>query len=110
MYIFFFVDESCDSENNYIRLNRFYTDTPARQNYHFWLYLEREESNNINESLLTKPFYIFIDVKFEYIPEEEEEEDEQPITVINSFREDKCVVCLSKEPKVLFYDCMYYCV
>ena len=42
--------------------------------------------------------------------EEEEEENEQPITVIKSFREDKCIVCLSKEPKVLFYDCMHYCV
>ena len=109
----FFVDESSDNENKYIRVNRFYMDIHARQNYHLWLYLERKEINNINENLLTKPFEIHIDVGCEYSPEDpetEEEEDEQPSTVIKSFREDKSVVCLSKEPKVLFYDCMHYCV
>ena len=39
-----------------------------------------------------------------------ESEDEDEPDTIKSFREDKCVVCLSKEPKVLFYDCMHYCV
>ena len=61
--------------------------------------------------LFTNPFEIHIDVVAGYfIEEEEEEEEEKPITVIKSFREDKCVVCLMNEPKVLFYDCMHYCV
>ena len=73
----------------------------------------------IQTKYLKKPFQIHIDVNVEYFPEEEEEEyeveitreeEEESTTVIKPFREDKCVVCLSKEPKVLFNDCMHYCV
>ena len=67
-------------------------------------------STNIKTKLFTNPFEIHIDVEAGYgIEEEEEEEEEKPIT-IKSYREDKCVVCLMNEPKVLFYDCMRYCV
>ena len=62
-------------------------------------------------SSYTKPFEIHIDAYDDYNSYVgEEEEEEKPITVIKSFREDKCVVCLSKELKVLVYDCMHYCV
>ena len=69
------------------------------------------EYSNENK-MISKPFQIIISVRAEYYmeDEEEEEEKEKPITVIKSLRENKCVVCLSKEPKVLFYDCMHYCV
>ena len=72
--------------------------------------LKYVENNTYTDKIFKKPFQIHIDVNVEYFPEEEEEEEEKPITVIKSFREDKCVVCLMNEPKVLFYDCMHYCV
>ena len=46
----------------------------------------------------------------EYEIEITEEEEETAITVIKSFREDKCLVCLENEPKVFFLDCKHYCV
>ena len=72
--------------------------------------LKYVENNTYTDKIFQKPFQIHIDVNVEYFPEEEEEEKEKQITVIKSFREDKCVVCLMNEPKVLFYDCMHYCV
>ena len=80
------------------------------------------------DTYFQKPFENHIDIHNYYEPvdledenEEEEEkeeyeveitreEEEKPITVIKSFREDKCVVCLMNEPKLLFYDCLHYCV
>ena len=72
----------------------------VRSYYDLFIYQYQNE-------LFTNPFEIHIDVEAGYGIEEEEEE--KPIT-IKSYREDKCVVCLMKEPKVLFYVCMYYCV
>ena len=78
------------------------------------------ENNTYTDKIFKKPFQIHIDVNVQYFPEEVQDESEQEneeeskeeisITVIRSFREDKCVVCLMNEPKVLFYDCMHYCV
>ena len=68
------------------------------------------------DTYFQKPFEIHINIHNYYEPvdledenEDESKDEDEPIT-IKSFREDKCVVCLSKEPKVLFYDCMHYCV
>ena len=81
--------------------------------------LKYVENNTYTDKIFEKPFQIHVDVNVEYFPEEEEEEyevditreeEEEPLTVIKSFRGEKCVVCLSKEPKVLFYDCKHYCV
>ena len=35
---------------------------------------------------------------------------EDPVYTSKSFKEDKCVICLSKEPQVLFVECRHYCV
>ena len=43
--------------------------------------------------------------------ESEEEEIEDDLVVVSKpFKTDKCVVCLFKEPKTLFYNCLHYCV
>ena len=41
--------------------------------------------------------------------ESEAESEDEPIT-LEVYKEDKCVVCLNNEPKILFYDCVHYCV
>ena len=41
---------------------------------------------------------------------EEEEIEEDPFAVSKPFKTDQCVVCLSKEPSVLFLECLHYCV
>ena len=83
--------------------------------------LDREYRYDMNESLLSKPFEIYIDIDCEYSPEQEEEEivddleyqlddEEDPVAVSKPFKTDQCVVCLSKEPSVLFLECLHYCV
>ena len=68
------------------------------------------------DTYFQKPFEIHKDIHNYYEPvdledeNEDESEDEDEPDTIKSLREDKCVVCLSKEPKVLFYECMHYCV
>ena len=42
--------------------------------------------------------------------EDESEEEEEPPKVSRSFKTDQCVVCLSKEPELLFIDCLHRCV
>ena len=42
--------------------------------------------------------------------EEKEEEEEEPPKVSRSFTTDLCVICLLKEPELLFIDCLYRCV
>ena len=42
--------------------------------------------------------------------EEKEEEEEEQSKVSRSFKTDQCVVCLSKEPRILFFNCLHYCV
>ena len=74
---------------------------------------ENVGNNDYINKVFRKLFQIHVDLFAEYFTddeEEEEEEEEKRITAVKSFGEDKCVVCLSKEPKVLFYDCMHYCV
>ena len=41
---------------------------------------------------------------------EEGEIEEEPVVVSKPFKTDQCVVCLSKEPSVLFLECLHYCV
>ena len=40
---------------------------------------------------------------------ESEDKEDESIT-LKSYKEDKCVVCLKNKPKILFYDCVHYCV
>ena len=42
--------------------------------------------------------------------ENELEEDKAPVAVSEPFKTDQCVVCFSKEPKILFFNCLHYCV
>ena len=65
----------------------------------------------------SKPFEIHIEIITEYRTlgeyvsevEVESEEEDKP-TIIKSYREKHCVVCLSNKPEVLYYDCKHYCV
>ena len=41
---------------------------------------------------------------------EDEDEGEEPPRVSMPFKTDRCVVCLTNEPKILFYNCLHYCV
>ena len=41
---------------------------------------------------------------------EEEEIEDDLVVVSKPFKTDQCVVCLSKEPKILFFNCLHYCV
>ena len=65
---------------------------------------------------LEKPFEIHIDVRQEHnllivgAEEEEEEEEKPPKPLEESFRIDKCVICLDKEPNILFTDCNHICI
>ena len=100
-------------------VNIYYDDGDDGDDFHF---CEPEYLEIGPYASYTKPFGILIDAYaayriIQYEEEEEyeveitrEEEEEQPITVLKAYKEDKCEVCLSKEPKVLFYDCMHYCV
>ena len=47
---------------------------------------------------------------YEYNIPEDESEDEEPPKVCMPFKTDYCVVCLTNEPKILFYNCLHYCV
>ena len=83
--------------------------------------------NDNNNKILLNPFEIYIEVKSKFLirelpsyydetehefePETElEPEDEEPVSVSKPFKTDQCVVCLSKEPSVLFLECLHYCV
>ena len=58
------------------------------------------------------PIEIHIDAYGCYREEVAEEyyESEDESMTLKSYKEDKCVVCLNNEPKILFYDCVHYCV
>ena len=109
----FLVNESYDDEDKYIIVNKIYVDKPEG----YWLFLDREDRYDINESLLSKPFEIHIDIDCEYSPEQEEveieddlEEDPAPVAVSEPFHSDQCVVCLSKKPELLFVNCLHRCM
>ena len=40
----------------------------------------------------------------------DESEDEFPINDFKTFKSDQCVICLEKEPKVLFCNCRHICI
>ena len=62
---------------------------------------------------LENPFEIHIDEQQEYnlliVGAEEEEEEQQQQQPEESFRTDTCVICLDKEPNILFTDCGHIC-
>ena len=89
----------------------------------------------IDTRLFDEPFYIHIDVYFEFmtpmarnfealnwvryiesrneIEEEEEEsdEEEEPYTPpVETYRQDCCVVCLESKPNILYLDCMHIAI
>ena len=112
----FLVNKSYDDEDKYIIINKIYVDKPEG----YWLFLDREDRYDVNESLLSEPFEIHIDIDCEYSPEQEEEEieddlgnqldEEDLVAVSKPFKTDQCVVYLSKEPSVVFLECLHYCV
>ena len=65
------------------------------------------------------PIQIYVDAYAYYrwrneVAEESEgeskaESKDESIT-LEAYKEDKCVVCLNNEPKILFYNCVHYCV
>ena len=63
-------------------------------------------------SYFMKPFEIhaMIHDYYKYNIPDDESEDEEPPRVSMPFKTDKCVVCLNNEPKILFYNCLHYCV
>ena len=77
------------------------------------------EYSNENK-LISKSFQIRISVCAQYYMEEEEEpeledefeepvdeEETAPVAVSEPYKTDQCVVCLSKEPELLFMDCLH---
>ena len=46
----------------------------------------------------------------EEVAEESEAKSEDESITLKAYKEDKCLVCLNNEPKILFYDCVHYCV
>ena len=76
--------------------------------------------------IFSEPFQIIIglcaDYYIEEIEGEEEEEDieveitrgededEETPKVTKSFKPDKCVICLSNEPNILFSNCKHICI
>ena len=41
---------------------------------------------------------------------EDEEDDEPPEPIEESFRTDNCIICLDKEPNILFTGCNHICI
>ena len=59
------------------------------------------------------PIVIYIDARgvYEWTDTEvESEESEDKSITLKAYKTDKCVVCLPNEPKILFYDCVHYCI
>ena len=42
--------------------------------------------------------------------EEEEEEEEQPKPIEDHFKTDQCIICMEKEPSILYVRCRHICV
>ena len=93
------------------------------------LTMSTEESNNgyeftieDKEKFIQEPYTIIIDLTAECVEPHQSVSDEEPVfdeepsmaeeppRVSRSFKTDKCVVCLSKDPRILFLNCLHYCV
>ena len=37
-------------------------------------------------------------------------EDFEPMPLIKSFKEEKCVICLENDPNILFNECKHICI
>ena len=63
-------------------------------------------------NIFKKPFEIRVKASDYYRSNREffDDESEDESITLKSYKEDKCVVCLNNEPKILFYDCVHYCV
>ena len=85
--------------------------------------MSTEESNNgyeftveEREKFINEPYNIIVVLTAECVEphqpphNEESDTDEEPPRVSMPFKTDKCVVCLNNEPKILFYNCLHYCV
>ena len=72
--------------------------------------------------IFSKPFQISISLRVdiyqeieimefqEYETNEDKDEDEETPTITKSFKPDKCVICLSNEPNILFSNCNHICI
>ena len=66
--------------------------------------------NQFNEELyehLQEIYYGYID---RTKPTHKDDEPSTPLTPLRSFRTDTCVICLIKEPNILFADCRHVCI
>ena len=63
-------------------------------------------------NIFKKPFEIRVKASDYYRSNREffDDESEDESITLKSYKEDTCVVCLNNEPKILFYDCVHYCV
>ena len=51
------------------------------------------------------------DIYYDYLDRTEPiHRDDEPPTPLKSFRTDTCVICLIKEPNILFTDCRHICI
>ena len=79
--------------------------------------MSTEESNNgyeftveEREKFINEPYIIIVDLTAEYVEPHQPASDEEPPRISRAFKTDQCVVCLSKEPRILFLNCLHYCV
>ena len=63
-------------------------------------------------SAYSYPIEIHIDASgsYQWNEVEDHHKSEDESITLKAYKEDKCVVCLNNEPKILFYDCVHYCV
>ena len=105
----------------YIRIGEFYIMN-SESGLNFFCFWPTDDDVDCRE--LEKPFEIHIDACHKYNftliigagesedeleLEDELEEDKAPKPLEESFRTDTCVICLDKEPNILFTDCRHIC-
>ena len=82
-----------------------------------------EYISSYDESLFKTPFNIYVKITFNFRgetrgwtdsydeeDESEDEEEEQPVPIEDHFKTDQCVICMEKEPCILFARCRHICV
>ena len=86
------------------------------------LFFTREElwPYRFPNSLLNQPFRVRVEVECCYIfsnqpqeiPSDEstDEEEDSPAPLIETYKQDHCVICLDRDPNILYLDCMHIAV
>ena len=67
-------------------------------------FIVRNEFNEVLYEHLQDIYYDYLDRT------EPNHRDDEPPTPLKSFRTDTCVICLIKEPNILFTDCRHICI